>query len=125
MFDVCVAGCGLYVSHVTTEEGEHGQRDAKAQSPTAQEFSELLNVKLLRFRFQLMGMTYCGVDTSARCDDPVCGPLNDFKGIVAYRLDDKEWRQWRRHYAGLLVELGRGLVSTCAQAVENGDALGD
>ena len=53
MFDVCVAGCGLYVSHVTTEEGEHGQRDAKAQSPTAQEFSELLNVELMRFRFQL------------------------------------------------------------------------
>ncbi|KOX66283.1 hypothetical protein AA303_04100 [Pseudomonas psychrophila] len=113
------------VSHVTSEEGEHGQRDAKAQSPAAQEFSELLNVELLRFRFQLMGMTYCGVDTSACCDDPVCGSLNDFKGIVAYRLDDKEWRQWRRHYAGLLVELGRGLVSTCAQPVENGDALDD
>lgn len=28
-------------------------------------------------------------------------------------------------YTGLLVELGRGLVSTCTQPVENGDALGD
>ncbi|WP_323165784.1 hypothetical protein [Pseudomonas bubulae] len=110
---------------MTAKEGEYGQRDAKAQSPAAQEFSELLNVELPRFRFKLMGMTYCGVDTSARCYDPVCGSLNDFKGIVAYRLDDKEWRQWRRHYAGLLVELGRGLVSTCAQPVENGDALDD
>ena len=53
MFDVCVAGCGLYVSHVTAEEGEHGQRDAYAQGPAAQDFSELLNTELICLCLQL------------------------------------------------------------------------
>ena len=110
---------------MTAQECEKSQRDAYAQSPAAQVFSELFNVELMRLHFQLMGVTYCGVDTSARCDDSACGPLNDFKGIVANRLDDKEWRRWRRHYAGLLVEVRLGLTCTFAQPFENSDAFGD
>lgn len=104
----------MATSRMTAQECEKSQRNTYAQSPAAQVFSELFNVELMRLHFQLMGVTYCGVDTSARCDDSACGPLNDFKGIVANRLDNKEWRRWRRYYAGLLVEVRPGLRADVA-----------
>ena len=125
MLDVCVAGCGLYVSHVTAEEGEYGQRDADAQSPAAQEFSELLNVELRFFCFQLTSMSGGIVVPEALGYDHASSPIDQREGVVsAWAHDDQRGQRWRL-YTGLLVELGRGLVGTCAQPVENGDALGD
>ncbi|WP_338647593.1 hypothetical protein [Pseudomonas sp. ML2-2023-3] len=49
----------------------------------------------------------------------------DIKGVVTARAhDDQRGQRWRL-YAGLLVELGRGLLGSCAQSVEIVDALGD
>ena len=125
MFDVCVAGCGLDVSHVTAEEGEHGQRYAYAQSPIAQDCPELLNVELRCFGLQLTSMSSGIVVAEALGYDHASSAIDQRKGVVAaWPHDDQRGQRWRL-YAGLLVELGRGLVSTCAQPVENGDALGD
>ena len=111
---------------MTAEEGEHGQRDAKAQSPAAQEFSELLNVELLRFFcLQLSSMSSGIVVAEALGYDHPSSAIDQRKGVVAaWPHDDQRGQRWR-FYTGLLVELGGGLVSTCAQPVENGDALGD
>ena len=76
MFDVCVSGCGLYVSHVTAEEGEHGQRDAKAQSPAAQDFPELLNVELRFFCLQLTSMRSGIIVTEALGYDHASSPVD-------------------------------------------------
>ena len=110
---------------MTAEEGEHGQRDAKAQSPAAQEFSELLNVELRFFCLQLTSMSSGIVVAEALGYDHASSAIDQRKGVVAARPHDDQRGQRRRLYTGLLVELGRGLVSTCAQPVENGDALGD
>ena len=125
MFDVCVAGCVLYVSHVTAEEGEHGQRDAKAQSPTAQKFSELFNVELGFFCLQLTSMSSGVVVAEALSYDHARSAIDQRKGVVAAWAHDDQRCQWRRLYTGLLVKLGRSLAGTCAQPVENGDALDD
>lgn len=110
---------------MTAEEGEHGQRDAKAQSPAAQEFSELLNVELRFFSFQLTSMSSGIVVAEALGYDHASSAIDQRKGVVAARPHDDQRGQWWRLYTGLLVELGGGLLSTCAQPVENGDALGD
>ena len=125
MFDVCVAGYGLYVLHVTAEEGEYGQRDAYAQSPSAQELSELLNVELLSFCLQLTSMTSGVVVAETLSDDLAGRALDHIKGVVAAWLDDISRGKRRCDHVRLLVELVSGLTCTCAQPVENGDALGD
>ena len=110
---------------MTAKEGEHGQRDAKAQSPTAQKCSKLLNVELRFFCFQLTSMSGGIVVPEALGYDHTCSPIDQREGVVAaWAHDDQRSQRWRL-YTGLLVELGRGLVGTCAQPVENGDALGD
>ena len=110
---------------MTTEEGEYGQRDGKAQSPAAQEFSKLLNVELRFFCLQLTSMSSGIVVAEALGYDHASSPIDQRKGVVAAWTHDDQRGQWWRLYTGLLVELSRGLVSTCAQPVENGDALGD
>ena len=110
---------------MTTEEGEHGQRDAKAQSPAAQEFSELLNAELRFFCLQLTSMSSGIVVAEALGHDHTSSAIDQRKGVVAAWAQDDQRCQWRRLYTGLLVELGSGLAGTCAQPVENGDALGD
>ena len=125
MFDVCVAGCGLYVSHVTAEEGEHGQRDANAQSPVAQDFPKLLNVELRCFFLQLTSMSSGIVVAEALGYDHASGPIDQREGVVAAWAHDDQRCQWRRLYTGLLVKLGRSLAGTCAQPFEGSDALGE
>ena len=57
--------------------------------------------------------------------DHVSSPIDKREGVVAARPhDDQRGQRWRLH-TGLLVEFGCGLLGTCAQPVENGDALGD
>ena len=96
MLDVCVAGCGLYVSHVTAEEGEYGQRDADAQSPAAQEFSELLNVELRFFCFQLTSMSGGIVVPEALGYDHASSPIDQREGVVPAWAHDDQRCQWRR-----------------------------
>ena len=110
---------------MTTEEGEHGQRDAKAQSPAAQEFSELLNIELRFFCLQLTSMSSGIVVTEALGYDHASSAIDQRKGVVAARPHDDQRSQRWRLYAGLLVELGRSLAGTCAQPFEGSDALGE
>ena len=110
---------------MATEESEHGQRDASAQSPTAQEFSELLNVELSFLCLELTSMGSGTVVAEALGYDHACSPIDQRKGVVAARPhDDQRGQRWRL-YAGLLVELGRSLAGTCAQPFEGSDALGE
>ena len=110
---------------MTAEEGEHGQRDANAQSPVAQDFPKLLNVELRCFFLQLTSMSSGVVVAEALSYDHASSAIDQRKGVVTTRpYDDQRGKRWRL-YAGLLVELGSGLAGTCAQPVENGDALGD
>ena len=96
-----------------------------AQSPSAQECSELLNVELSCFCLQIPSMAGGIVVAEALGYDYTSSPIDQRKGVVAaWAHDDQRSQRWRL-YAGLLVELGRGLLGTCAQPVENGDALGD
>ena len=105
---------------MTTEEGEHGQRDSIAPSPAVQEFPELLNVELRCFFLQLASMSSGIVVAEALGHDHASSPIDQRKGVVAARPhDDQRGQRWRL-YTGLLVELSRGLVGTCAQPVENG-----
>ena len=110
---------------MTAEEGEHGQRDAKAQSPAAQEFSELLNVELRFFCLQLTSMSSGIVVAEALGYDHASSAIDQRKGVVAARPHDDQRSQRWRLYAGLLVELGRSLAGTCAQPFEGSDALGE
>ena len=106
---------------MTAEEGEHGQRDAKAQSPAAQEFSELLNIELRFFCLQLASMRSGIVVAESLGHDHASSAIDQRKGVVTARPhDDQRGQRWRL-YAGLFVELGRGLLGSCAQPVENVD----
>lgn len=125
MFDVCVAGCGLYVSHVTSEEGEHGQRDADAQSPIAQHFPELFNVELRFFCLQLTSMSSGIVVAEALGYNHASSAIDKGEHVVAARVHNNQRSQRWRLNAGLLVELGRSLAGTCAQPFEGSDALGE
>ena len=110
---------------MTAEEGEYGQNGADAQSPIAQHFPELFNVELRFFCLQLTSMSSGIVVAEALGYNHASSAIDKGEHVVAARVHNNQRSQRWRLYTGLLVELGRGLVSTCAQPVENGDALGD
>ena len=110
---------------MTAEEDEGGQYRADAQCPVPHNTPEQLDVELLGFGFKNTSMRSGIVVAEAVGHDHTSSAIDQRKGVVAARThDDQRGQRWRL-YTGLLVELGRGLVSTCAQPVENGDALGD
>ena len=85
----------------------------------------MFDTELRRFGFEFSGMAGGVVVTEALGYDHASSPIDQREGVVAARPhDDQRGQRWRL-YTRLLVELGRGLVGTCAQPVENGDALGD
>ena len=110
---------------MTTEEGERGQRDAYAQNPVAQNFSEVFNTDLGCFSLQLPSMTGGVVVAEALGYDHASCTIDEGEDVVAAWVHNDQRSQRWGLYTGLLVELCRGLAGTCAQPVENGNALGD
>ena len=90
MFDVCVAGFGLYVSHVTAEEGEHSEQRADAQSPKTQRSPELFYAELLGLRLKLTGVVGGVVVPEALGYDHASCPIDQCEGVVATWAHDDQ-----------------------------------
>lgn len=58
-------------------------------------------------------------------DDLAGRALDHIKDVVAAWLDDVSQGKRRCDHVRFLIELLSGLTGTCAQPLENGDALGD
>ena len=110
---------------MSTKEGVHGQPDANTQSPVAQYFSGVFHAELGCLVLQNTSMTSGVVVPKAPGDDLAGRAFDDIKDVVTGWFDDVYRGKRRGNHVRLLEELGRGLLSTCAQSVENGDALGD
>lgn len=108
---------------MTAEEGESGQHGADTQRPNAEDSTELLDAEQLGLCFQLPGVAGGVVVAEALGYDLSSSPIDQRESVVATWAHNDQRCQWRRHYAGLLIELGGGLACTFAQPFEGGYAL--